>query len=592
MQSLWKLVAPNKDAAEKGKGDGESGEAKKEGKEEAVKEVNVGAGEGEDVARRQVSDALFSISTDEFSTAHAGVPQPAWVDVLYSAVSSFHSVTAVQLSVWDNILGPTGVRLWACRDISTSCGVDEDELYGAVAQHTLSGEIFRPNVGQELDLQFQLFPSLRSMLCVCVFEARARNTLQARASKRPSTTANVRSRSTLKYSLALVLPLDRRPLFLASHQVVEDRLMMLAMALQAMLGEDAMDTPDVAAAAMDVFKQYIQSTVEEIDYFLTPPSVGKSVSMTLAMCTTLPPPLDAEGLARALTAHFAAKFHTVVIGIDKGVINLLVDFLSFFCPFSSLHRCRRVEDSEGVSSYRPDLMVQGISISSVQGQTDWLKSEDMLTSLDGTAVVEVQQDRVLVLQGLTPLHFAKERKEFIEFKVHQMCERAFGADGSESFEPSGSLIEPMRDVASPALCMVETLLKMPVSPSLREDFLLHWKMNMWRKAYALVTFVEGELAAGHTLQVVGPTGSGGDGENGDGGSGGGRIEASMMEDTSSLYIDRDAQRRLRSALNLREDAANRMVLSLADLIRPGVYSTVMGDQAVIGARVVELLQTL
>lgn len=44
--------------------------------------------------------------------------------------------------------------------------------------------------------------------------------------------------------------------------------------------------------------------------------------------------------------------------------------------------------------------------------------------------------------------------------------------------------------------------QLPLTPMLREDYLSHWKTGLFRKALAVTHFVEAEVNAGNTVDVV------------------------------------------------------------------------------------------
>eukprot|EP01113_Clastostelium_recurvatum_P002350 TRINITY_DN1097_c0_g1_i4.p1 TRINITY_DN1097_c0_g1~~TRINITY_DN1097_c0_g1_i4.p1 ORF type:complete len:649 (-),score=122.12 TRINITY_DN1097_c0_g1_i4:12-1958(-) len=513
-------------------------------------------------------------------------------------------ISAMQLSMWDNISGPKVEILWnVCEDMR-----EDIQLY--TARHTLCGVLGQlepdpPGVTFRPETKFHLYNEQNLIITSTLFAATYYNTYY-------------------KFSLSFLTRQDHLQRYLVLHPIVIDRMAQLVSKLRVMLADGSVPkfNQDLTAFIINMDALYRSS--------LRP---SPQIELTPFYNPSQPSPEEIEFLARAVTSHLQTHGSALVTGSDESQVNNFVEALSLFLSAKERRRCSYVVTGQ---DYVPDMIVQGIvytspsppspsttprssrartssynaalptpsgpvlepppsASSSLSSSTSsmspppsqsphhgsghyqngsgsghygphnaynnpsqaWVNESGLSTVLaDERIILSVQPvtwidvDRRQVRQTHLFHEYQVLRNHFINAEISRLV----GVTPEQNlWSTRDGLFRLSRASASFVHKMISDVFKLP--QSLREGYIIYSQRLLQRKAVALIKYVDAERAA----------------------SGG--------------QLKEDCLKRVRADLGLTGDQDFWLLLGIAEKLWPGIYVTLAGDPAYIEERFIELFES-
>jgi len=480
------------------------------------------------------------------------VPKKSSRSTTFEILPGTSWISALELSLWDNISGPRVEHVWKGQQQSP---VSEEALI-YVARHTLCGDIdsipsihelsdFTPG-SSHVESKFHIFSEIGYLSLSALF-------------------IGIWLGNTTKFSLSLIMERKHLDRYLVLQSVIEDRIMQLVCKLQALL----MKMPSIA---LKTFSSQLEVPMCNLEYIFRTQLPAFSFSQTL-FCLELPnqhhnnvssqqlsisnlgsipmaAPLysmfDKEFIARCITSHLQTHGCTVIVGRNEEKINMFIYALSLFLIIPEERT--RASIVHGNRGYVPDLLVQGVLLSGAN--SNGIPDDQIVQSMLPSTIIDLEQ---LLVKQTHPFHeYMVLRKEFMTLEIDRLT--SSGPKKSHLWDAQGPVFNPVKTSAPYISHIVNEAFQLPAH--LREAFLRHSMNLLIRKTALLIKYVQTELSKSSA-------------EN---------LEAAIVK-------------KIRTDLDLLLDTDFNVLLGIAEKLNPGIYTALAGDPASIELKFIELFES-
>eukprot|EP01064_Diplonema_japonicum_P035714 TRINITY_DN7824_c3_g1_i2.p1 TRINITY_DN7824_c3_g1~~TRINITY_DN7824_c3_g1_i2.p1 ORF type:complete len:545 (+),score=84.18 TRINITY_DN7824_c3_g1_i2:84-1637(+) len=484
--------------------------------------------------------AAQSSVADEVPLMHSSMnPPPMGLNpfmTLEPLKKSFASstVVAVLLAHWDPVRGPSLTMILK----EEACALEEDEiefvgrfaLLSAVPQGEVSG------------ITYTSLPQLNVGVTAVLF--------QAPLLGKPDT--------NVQYCMNLVVPEHKTDRFVYLSSSVNDRLQWILNRLLALLSSD-ITREDFCSAFMKPLSLFIA----HLDVWVSstiPPDMH--INATILNDGTI----DKDFLAAVISTHLTYHQRTVIRSRRPLMANLWLRALCLQSSPDVWQLSRLLPETESAAAsirFTPELFLQGV-LSTVP-----IPDSDVQLSRNPCCLIDVDAQQIMV---------CKPFNSYFRMREHNK-KNAITAPQSDLFHALPSF--------KAAVCvksMVSILLQ--IHSSLRAGFAMEWRRWYFRKAAAMVHYVQRHITANYlNHDDVGTAQNSiihGDMSTSQNGSFSVRsvpsgVEAQEELKRNRMYLSSEKTKFMKNLLELPTDEDVLLVLSAAELLRPGTYSKVCGD---------------
>ena len=464
---------------------------------------------------------------------------PFWISIMQLKQDTYFK--AVVLSVWDNVVGPRVKQVWLGQEDHLD-GRFYQRLLPFIAKCTLSGELSRDiSPENEAEMKFYVLAELECVMVSFVFGSHI-GTIAA-----PGAAVDI-------FSLSLVLPLRQMPTYLELHALCADRMGALIRKLQVMLrtegGIAQCLLPFTAAlkpfltSIADIGVASLARPIDLAETVFAPPSPPASLpgpshmairqqqqqhpqqqeqqeqeqqeqqeqqQQQEAMLNNSGVPTvpyehigsgsgsawDVGFLRAAITSHLQTGGVTIVFGSDAERTQRLISTLALFLSPGERRRSRAAR--AGVSSYAPDLVLQGIL--AIEGE-DSFDAEVLMQSAHASTVIDLISNSVQQTQRENVYHVLQKAHE--EDRLQAMASRAEegggggGGGGESSVGARGAanprLLHTVRSSAALVKDLLSQVLHSP-RPALSKPLIEQFKRLITRRALIMVEYIDALAAS-------------------------------------------------------------------------------------------------
>eukprot|EP01059_Diplonema_ambulator_P033523 TRINITY_DN705_c1_g2_i1.p1 TRINITY_DN705_c1_g2~~TRINITY_DN705_c1_g2_i1.p1 ORF type:complete len:531 (+),score=155.60 TRINITY_DN705_c1_g2_i1:32-1594(+) len=464
-------------------------------------------------------------------------PMPAALRALFfkepvKQMVSSSTVMTVLVAHWDPVRGPSLALI--LRD--EACSLDEDEiqflgrfaLLSAVPQGEVSG------------ITYTSLPQLDVGVTAVLF--------QAPILGKPDT--------HVQYCMNIVVPLHKTDRFVYLSASVNDRLEWTLNEFLMLLKKD-ITREDLA----NEFRKSLSLFITHLDTWMAaivPPDFPISATILNE------PNVDKDFLAAVISTHLTYHQRTVIKSHSPATANLWLRALILHSSPDvwQLSRLLPENDTAGNVRYTPELFLQGVLT------TTHIPDSELQLSRNPSCVIDVDAQQILVCRPLNNYDLMRKQNKKKAMTV-----------------PQSELLHPLTQ-PRPAVCvrsMVAILLQ--IHPLLRAGFATEWRRWYFRKARAMVTFVELHLQIPRPHDDDGVHVEGGNsvtGQNSMNGSfsvrSGPSQNAELQDDYKNMpYLPSEKTKLMKTLLELPTTEDVLLVLSAAEMLHPGTYNKVCGD---------------
>eukprot|EP01028_Stygiella_incarcerata_P004844 TRINITY_DN2100_c0_g1_i1.p1 TRINITY_DN2100_c0_g1~~TRINITY_DN2100_c0_g1_i1.p1 ORF type:complete len:614 (-),score=147.48 TRINITY_DN2100_c0_g1_i1:1042-2883(-) len=371
-------------------------------------------------------------------------------------------VSAVQISVWDHILGPHVVHVWPA-DSQFS-----DDASATVGRYAHMEDLGRCDEIEIPEAKFNILPDFDVMSCSSIFSGEYRGTMTGVA-------------------LSLILKRKHLDRFLEIQELIDDRMKILGFCLQRVLrlgwgkGRLLFQTP--LKRFLNAFESWFAASVDQV-----------SIDQTLLW---RPMPKETKDfLSLSVTSHFECCGYSVVIGGNKEEVERFLHTMAMFGPPEHLRIASMVAtrfDPENECCFVPGLHYQGIFL------------DDADLPADADPIYPLSEH--IIIEGHLPVSVTNltTKKVFRARHVHEyrvLREDRFGSmyrslgnpvmdsDDEIENEPTfgdTSIIRAMKSPAPMIANNVQLVSSLPLF--LRADFLQRTYRQMEIRAMEIVVYI-------------------------------------------------------------------------------------------------------
>ncbi|KAH9509735.1 hypothetical protein Btru_044376 [Bulinus truncatus] len=325
-------------------------------------------------------------------------------------------------------------------------------------------------------------------------------------------------------SLALIIPNSELTIYLHQADVIQSWFTRIVAKLRVLCAKK-----DFGTSGLADLSSWLLSCLQMLSSLQT---VG--VPQTIELNYTAFHPSNSVGMdfLRLMVASHLMNFgRSVVMGLRDDKINVLVYTLGLFC-WETERYCSRAALKGKVWPYYQDLCVQGC-IKNPDGSYN-LSVRDMLCSKYPTSIVDVERKEVT--QSSPMLDHRRLSYETLLEELRELYEEeeGYGNGPSRFFQPVSSHESIVKE-------LMEDIYKLPPENGVRQAYIRHFMHCLQRRAFCLIKYVEGEISSG---------------------TNGMRIN----------YI-----KRLRQDLGLQLEGDFRIILAVAEKLKPGLYHFLLED---------------
>jgi len=463
-----------------------------------------------------------------------------------------HSVVSgVVLSLWDHVCGPREEKVWKKPAIP-------DSVISINAPFTLQGQVSVMVDDEEIDKDTRAQLDRVDQKFLVLSQYFSLSLIFSALYEDQWTT----------FALSFLWEIEYLPKFLETHKIVKDRMIRLVNIYKKYC-ENKEDT----RASLQKLDTKIAKTLDQLNkLFYVKLRSDIKIPQTLFGKSNLDQNTK-NFLAQVLTSHLQTGC-TVVVGSSEKIISEWVDTLSFFL----LPHQRNISRSSveiGKENFIPDLALQGI-ICSLEEITKKLHKTTTSTTVvflnhENSSVTPTNGDQNSqthnINNNLVKQYYpstdnqpqnnvVKQQEELllrpveISHEVNEIIEKIFKVEGN--FVKQGYIAQMMSLLLRKATVLLKYVEAMPVNIETAE--IPQEQRNNKEEA------VETEPAI------------------------------SPREIREDLQMSRETKKRIRNDLGLREDSCFNLLLGIAEKLKPGIYYTVVGNQAWIEEKLIELFE--
>eukprot|EP00667_Euglena_gracilis_P007218 EG_transcript_7289 len=437
--------------------------------------------------------------------------------------------------MWHPLLGPSSLALWHGQ------GQLAGDVAASTCRQTLLGEmggVTTDFAAQRRDIAYKvhLFHQPELTVCSVVLCATRPVPPDSRVSPEACTTM---------YSLSLVAPGTLLPATRPLAPIIQDRMRSLGAGLHAWLCTSESNERAVAG-----LRPELERFLGHVDAWLSLPPLPPrpSIQQTVFGIPRLP---EAEKvfLGRAITA-FLQMHGTALVRGEPDQLALWLNTLLFLADPKDRHLVRMPGGAEP-ESFIPDLRLQGLPSAASDYDAELIYNQ--------RAIAVLHPGRQVATIGL-PLHiYTCLRQNHFEAQLAKVDKR----DGGPAASMEILKQTPQQAVAPLVHQMLELCLGSPVA--VREGFLANWRQSLLVLAQGVVSFVDAFDAEQKVLQPF-----------------------EVSQSTTTTVQGRGEghaglQRQLWEGLDLESPEDQRIILALAEGLRPGVSLRVLGAWNMAGA---------
>jgi len=472
-------------------------------------------------------------------------------------------VSGVVLSLWDHICGPREEKLWRKRNIP-------DYVLSINAPFTLQGQVgvmvddekdIDKETRAQLDRVDQKFLVLSQYFSLSlIFSA-------------------FYEEQWTTFALSFLWEISYLPKFLETHKIVKDRMTQLVNIYKKYCNESSQTKEDPKVSLQKLDKK-IAKTLDQLNkLFSVTLRSDIKISQTLFGKSNLEQTTKTF-LAQVLTSHLQTSC-TVVVGSNEKIIAEWIDTLSFFL-LPHQRNISRSKVESGKENFIPDLALQGI----ICTQEDITKKLRKTTSSTTLLILSPENSIAPLPNGEQPPPFGPT------FNVNNSVKQYYPStdnpiprnDLRNSDEQYLRNAETSYEVNE----IIEKIFKVEGN-FVKQGYISQMMSLLMRKATVLLKYVESmpsnidltELPQDQKKDDLTPR----DVESGP-------VSPRNLTEQSNpdLLMTRETKKRIRNDLGLREDSCFNLLLGIADKLKPGIYYTVVGNQAWIEEKLIELFE--
>eukprot|EP00112_Aurelia_sp_Birch-Aquarium-sp1_P011440 Seg2406.3 transcript_id=Seg2406.3/GoldUCD/mRNA.D3Y31 product="Guanine nucleotide exchange C9orf72-like" protein_id=Seg2406.3/GoldUCD/D3Y31 len=414
-------------------------------------------------------------------------------------------LSGIMLSYWDNIMGPRVKMVWHGNEkIKMS-----REIISFVSSHTLNGELCRVREEGNTDSKFYVLSDRGYIFYASIFLG---------MSKAGQTV----------FSLAFIMALQDMNRYLELQYFLNKQIGMLVMKYRVLQEKDL---PNAVPEFSFHLKRFVAAaeTLEGNKIPIAHISVAETAfsNSEWVLSANLN---DSKFLMRAITSHLQTGGCTVVIGLKRNLVNIVINTLGIFMKPNE-RACSRYANDK--SDYERDLFLQGL-VRPSSGNT--MQSKDVILSNLPTTYIDIDTREV---RQTSEIHeHQSTRLEFLKLELRQLLE------GKEMpIFPTKGLFHDVEDIAIMVQHFVSEIAILPSRQSVLERYIEDFLHLLSQKAASLISYVEARSGRGDDPLSQGDI------------------------------------RRMRHDLSLLSEADFRIVLAQAEKSRPGFVSFLFGDSA-------------
>lgn len=365
-------------------------------------------------------------------------------------------VDALLLCGWDNILGPRLEHVWYVRGRPQP----HTNILRYVTTQALSGEICRDVLSNQVDFKFFDIPDKGIIIPTFVFSAQG-------------------SRGLALKALALVIPNSELPLYLHQDELIQAWFTRIVAKLRVICAKK-----DFATSGLADFSSWLWSSMAMLSSLQ---EVGLPIKIELSYTAFCPAnTLESEFLRLVIASHLMTYGRSLVVGARADRVNILVYTLGLFCWEGEL-MCSRAALQGRPWPYFQDLCVQGC-IKNPDGSHN-LSVRDLLCSRYPTTIVDVDQRDVS--QSSSAVDHWRLSHDALTEELEELYQ---GREGSSigraaPFQPANYSESLVKD-------LIDDVLKLPQENGAKEAYIKHFMLNLQRRAFCLIKYLEGEMFSG------------------------------------------------------------------------------------------------
>ncbi|XP_064606333.1 guanine nucleotide exchange factor C9orf72-like isoform X2 [Liolophura sinensis] len=324
------------------------------------------------------------------------------------------------------------------------------------------------------------------------------------------------------HSLALVIPHKEMSRYLEKHELIHRWIFRLTGKLKVLLNKD------VAEKALRKFTAYLTNLMlmlSSLQGFGLPRKIE-------IKDTTFSPShnIESEFIQKAIASHLITLGRSVVVGKTPERINLVISTLAMFnSPAERV--CSRYVQKQVLLPYHQDLWLQGILVTS--GDMLDIPTKEILCSKFPTTIVNITNRKILQ----SPPCNVHNLRHHETVKDELVCLH-YGQTDEMTFP---SMFQPADYPETYISRLTKEINLLHPACGVREAYIAQFMLFLHRKALALIKYVEAETNQG--------------------------------ANSTKVHV-----KKLRADLNLTAEGDYRIVMAVAEKLKPGLYCYILGDR--------------
>ncbi|EGG23430.1 hypothetical protein DFA_05562 [Cavenderia fasciculata] len=344
-------------------------------------------------------------------------------------------IIGCQLSVWHDTAGPVVEQLWTTPEYNLP-----SEFQSFMARQTLCG--LDTKITSE-EMRFNIYPEHSIMSSSIIFNARYNDKIT-------------------KFALSLYMDLSKLSIYQHIHDIIADRLSMLASFILRNYCNNIADqisfTKELVLVCINLEHLY-SSNYPHVDILSTFLMDAK--------------PQDNDFFVKVITSHLQTNGSTVVFGTQQAQVLKWLDTLSLFLTPNEKALSTRILTNK---EYIPDLVIQGlIDVSLKQIE------ENIYLSLKPVTVVDL--DKMEIFQTHIQYRYTSYREDILKNILLQSQTRSDDKSLNRFKDPSIYIQKMVTEVYS-----------LPME--MREIYLIHYMKLLLRKASFVVAYSQSNECLG------------------------------------------------------------------------------------------------
>jgi len=421
--------------------------------------------------------------------------------------------SGIMIGYWDNVMGPMITKVWIGND---KVEINED-IINYVSTHTLSGELCRQTETHSIDPKFYILADLGYIFYAAIFNGH---------SERGQTIS----------SLSFIMSYEDLHRYLMLERFIEQQVKLLVLKYTVLQYKDL----NVAVKSFSFhLKKFVVSVNSLNDINKIPSKICINATIfgesDIANDTRL---LDSKFLMRSLTSHLQTCGCTVVTGSKVQQINMFIRTLSLFSTpaecYCSSYAVERTGSKDGDIPFTREMFIQGI-LKDPDIEVVKISSKEILLNTFPVTLIDIDKKTV---EQTTPLNeHGSSRQKMIKVELELLLQGQHDMLHNEL----NLFTEDFGEISIMIHQFISELFAIPNKCSIRRNHINNFLILIRQKASSLLTYVESKSDFGKN----------------------------SFNESQALQLRQD--------LSLTSEADFRIILAMAEKLRPQIALFLVGE---------------